>query len=161
MSELKRKLLDVEKVMKCPEDGAELQVVNYEGDIMVQQCKICDGTWLGKDELEAIQKAREIDYSDELEVMNDLGYNAYLLEAQKTGREITCPSCGTEMDSREYARCSQVMIDSCPACHGIWLDSGELSALEVFYESAKDFSKKFPQDYFQSVVDRFRPSKKH
>lgn len=141
--------------MKCPLDGSELFIENYEGDIMVNRCDVCHGTWLGKEELEAIQETREIDYTDELAIMTDLGYNAYQLASQKTGRTIHCPTCGTEMEAREYARCSQVMIDVCPYCHGIWLDRGELAALEVFFETTKTEASLIRKNFFANLLGNF------
>jgi Zn-finger nucleic acid-binding protein len=123
--------------MKCPIDQTELRVQNYEADIEVGGCPSCGGIWLEKGELEAIENVREHDYAEELARMPDLGFNAYELALQKSGRTLMCPKCGAEMESREYARCSQVMIDVCPSCHGIWLDKGELEALEVFFERSR------------------------
>lgn len=52
----------------------------------------------------------------------------------EAGREITarelardrCPRCGERLARRSIER---VEIDECGACHGIWLDKGELEGL--------------------------------
>jgi len=41
---------------------------------------------------------------------------------------------------REYSFTSQIMIDNCPKSHGMWLDAGDLSRLEKFYEEEQDFA---------------------
>lgn len=123
--------------MRCPIDNAELRAQTYEADIGVEVCPTCGGMWLEKGELEGIEETIEHDYADELARMPDLGYNAYQLVQQKAGRTLHCPTCEIEMEKREYARCSQVMIDVCPSCHGIWLDKGEVEALEVFFERSR------------------------
>ena len=66
--------------------------------------------------------------------MPALGIRAYELARQKAQQAIRCPLCNIEMESREYAHCSQIQIDVCPDCHGIWLDKGELEELEIFFE---------------------------
>ncbi|MFQ5478467.1 MAG: zf-TFIIB domain-containing protein [Candidatus Binatia bacterium] len=38
-----------------------------------------------------------------------------------------CPRCGTELNEKDH---SGVSIDECLSCGGIWLDAGELSAIE-------------------------------
>jgi Zn-finger nucleic acid-binding protein len=124
-------------MMKCPIDGSDLQSREYEAGIPVDGCPSCGGVWLDPGELEIIQETNERDYRDALARMPDLGYRAYELARQKQGRMLNCPRCGSQMDKREYARCSQVMIDACPSCHGVWLDRGELESLEVFYERAR------------------------
>ncbi len=139
--------------MKCPRDQIELQSQTYEADIEVGACPSCGGMWLERGELEAIEETKEHDYSEELARMPDLGYNAYELAMQKTGRTILCPKCGDEMESREYARCSQVMIDVCPVCHGIWLDKGEIEALEIFFERSRLEARDMRRGFFASLVD--------
>jgi len=44
----------------------------------------------------------------------------------KTTTKLTCPKCGGPM--RTYAR-NGITIDQCTACHGIFLDRGELERL--------------------------------
>lgn len=123
--------------MKCPVDQTSLEAKPYEADIEVGECPTCGGMWLERGELEAIEENPEHDHSAELARMPDLGYQAYELALQKRDRHLACPKCGTEMETREYARCSQVVIDVCPGCHGVWLDKGELEALEIFYERSR------------------------
>jgi Zn-finger nucleic acid-binding protein len=137
--------------MKCPVDGANLQSSIYEAEIQVGVCPDCGGAWLEQGELEAIQTCREHDYTEELARMPDLGFNAYELAQAKQGRRLTCPKCEVEMESREYARCSQVMIDACPQCHGIWLDKGELTALEVFFERSRFEARDIRRGFFKSL----------
>lgn len=141
--------------MKCPCDGTELTKRRYERDIMVDLCLTCRGVWLDPGELEAIEETHERDYAEELARMVDLGYNAYELARQKGGRTLRCPRCGDEMEAREYARCSQVMIDVCRKDHGIWLDRGELEALETFFEQSRLEARELRRRFFRSLV--FRP----
>ena len=51
-------------------------------------------------------------------------------EEQKLKRKEThwmkCPKCGTDLAETNF---ENVMIDKCPDCKGIWLDSGELELL--------------------------------
>ncbi|HYW05280.1 MAG TPA: zf-TFIIB domain-containing protein [Gammaproteobacteria bacterium] len=123
--------------MECPVDGSELEEARWESDYAVDRCPRCGGIWLDRGELEAIEETRERDYADELLRMPDLGYAAYELARQKRTRQLTCPSCEAGMETREYARCSQVMIDVCPKCHGVWLDRGELESLEIFFQRSR------------------------
>lgn len=142
--------------MRCPADGAQLTERRYEDDIRVDLCPACRGAWLDPGELEAIEEAHERDHAEELGRMVDLGYNAYELARQKSGRTLRCPRCGAEMEAREYARCSQVMIDVCPEDHGIWLDRGELEALEIFFERSRAETRALRRGFFRSLGSLFR-----
>lgn len=123
--------------MKCPRDNTELVRRRYENSVEAELCPRCRGIWLDPGELERIEEVHERDYTKELARMVDLGYNAYELTKQKLLPPIRCPKCGAEMESREYARCSQVMIDACPHGHGVWLDRGELEAIDLFFERSR------------------------
>jgi len=51
--------------------------------------------------------------------------------AEATTRErkshfMKCPKCGADLHTEEF---HGVTIDRCPACHGIWLDEGEIEQL--------------------------------
>jgi Zn-finger nucleic acid-binding protein len=49
--------------MECPRDGSGLSAERYEGEIELDRCAACRGTWLDTGELEAIQKTVERDHS--------------------------------------------------------------------------------------------------
>ena len=141
--------------MQCPIDGSELVQAPYEDDIIVDTCPTCHGMWLDKGEREAIEEIKEHDYSQELARMPDLGYNAFELAQQKAARTLTCPKCAIEMEKREYARCSQVMIDVCPQCHGTWLDKGEVESLEIFFERSHLQTAPLRRTFFKDIRSLF------
>jgi len=39
---------------------------------------------------------------------------------------LHCPKCGNHLESTVM---DDVTVDICPACHGVWLDDGELAKL--------------------------------
>ncbi len=104
----------------------------WEAAIVVDECVSCRGVWLDKNELEQVQQTLERDYAEELRHINVVA-QAYEMARQKAAGNIRCPHCDGELFKREYCYCSQILIDSCPRC-GIWLDKGELDALEQFFE---------------------------
>ena len=119
--------------MDCPRCVAPLQEQTYEGDVRVDRCASCGGMWLNRGELEAIQETREHDYSDALSEIGGVA-RAYELARQKALPGIACPRCRRPLVAREYGYCSQILIDVCPDCEGVWLDGGEMRALEQFFE---------------------------
>ena len=120
--------------MQCPDDSTALDKVSYEGDVAVDQCCACGGMWLDHGELETIQDVREKDYSSELEAIPNYFDKSYEMALAKSEGVFACPKCEREMEKREYAYCSQIMIDVCPSCRGVWLHKDEISELEVFFE---------------------------
>lgn len=121
--------------MQCPRDGETLVSETYEGDVVVDRCPSCRGIWLDSGELKTIQETIEHDYSEQLNQINVVA-RAYEMARQKSLPDIRCPKCQGELNPKEYAYCSQILIDRCADCGGVWLDAGELAALEQFFEQA-------------------------
>lgn len=139
-------------MLTCPIDQHRMVKKVYEGTTIIDICTKCNGVWLDKGELEKIEEVRMNDYSEELKRIPDyLEQNAELLR-QQDREAINCPVCGESMVAKEYGYCSQIMIDVCPNCQGIWLDSGELQELEIFFERSKLEKKGLRKGFFRSLL---------
>ena len=122
-------------LLACPRDGAALETTRYEAQIDVDTCPSCRGMWLDKGELEAIEASSERDYTAELRERTGAEPKSLRdLESAGSRDAIRCPKCGGEMEAREYGLASRITIDSCVAGCGVWLDEGEIQALEEFFE---------------------------
>jgi len=124
--------------MKCPRDGSALETKIYEAKIEIDACGRCGGMWLDKGELEAIQETRERDYRQTLGNVSDTVKRSINEVAQMETAPIRCLKCNSEMETREYGYCSQIIIDTCPEGCGLWLDAGEIQALEKFFERSQE-----------------------
>jgi Zn-finger nucleic acid-binding protein len=123
--------------MECPRDGSGLSAERYEGEIELDRCAACRGTWLDTGELEAIQKTVERDHSKHVDAPMQSVKESYNAVQQGIAPRVPCPKCGTSMTVRPFGMGSQIVIDECPDGCGIWLDGGELEALERFYEASQ------------------------
>lgn len=141
--------------MKCPIDGGALAPQTYEANIEVDQCGSCGGMWLDPKELERIQDTQDRDYSEEIKQLPDLVGQAYAMALAKSKPAVSCPKCDQTMERREHGSCSQVMIDVCPHCRGIWLDKGEIDALEVFFERTSAETEEVRHGFFARLKDFF------
>ena len=141
--------------MKCPTDGDNLVSQVYEADIEIDQCPNCGGMWLDHQELERIQGTRQHDYSEEVSQMPDLVGNAYAMALARSEPSLSCPKCKRLMDRQEHGDCSQILFDICPTCRGVWLDKGELRALEVFFEKTSSETSEITSGFLASLVRLF------
>ena len=48
-----------------------------------------------------------------------------------------CPVCSQTMIKEEYGFGSEILVERCPSRHGVWLDIGELQAIEKYYERSR------------------------
>lgn len=91
------------------------------GDVVVDECRFCDGLWLDRDEPEALAK------------MDILG--KHLLQPMTfddsrkklPANERICPRC-PDSTLRVYSH-NGVDVDICGSCRGMFLDRWELQAL--------------------------------
>lgn len=104
--------------MKCPKCDDSLALIEVRGT-KVDKCPACRGIWFDEKELEAILEVRPSELrplgGQENEAFNRVRGN--------------CPRDGSELMRVSSARESDVVVDVCPACQGIWLDGGELQRI--------------------------------
>jgi Zn-finger nucleic acid-binding protein len=66
---------------------------------------------------------------------------------------MRCPACGSRLVEVER---SEILIDACPECRGIWLDRGELDKILVRERSMAAGDP--DEDFFREVEGRRRPA---
>lgn len=143
--------------MKCPIDNNNLVEIDYERSIKVDECQSCNGMFLETWELKAIQANKGKYYKDEIKKMPKVIESTYLNAINKNRPLISCPNCAesntnVEMERREHGYCSQILVDVCPSCRGIWLDKGEIKALEIFFERSQIDTKELKTGFFQHLM---------
>jgi Zn-finger nucleic acid-binding protein len=70
------------------------------------------------------------------------------------GEPLRCPSCGTRLVELER---SDVLIDACPECRGVWLDRGELDRILDRERRASAGVRDYDEDFFEEMEGRRRP----
>ncbi len=140
MSEFYREPGAPETTRICPVCNVEMKKVKV-GDVILDECPKCHGIFFDAFEL---KKMDEIDeYADDPELQRLLSYERVNDERDF---QLICPNCGSKMVRRKYNLKSDVYIDECYNCGGIWLDAGELKAIRESYmtpEEAREAINKF------------------
>lgn len=117
--------------MQCPRDDTTMDRATHEG-VEVEICPACGGLWLDPGELKTLLDAYEKAHhkvpppEDEMTVGLEMA-------AEKQSPPTLCPVCAADNVREEYGLASRVLVDRCPEGHGVWLDKGELEAIEEFY----------------------------
>lgn len=107
----------------CPDCNIALDARDFQG-ITIDACPKCAGIFFDDGEVAAI-KAKGLDAMDELEkaVVPQVTTEA----AQ--GKFRRCSNCGSAMDKFRYMYHSDVVLDQCERCGGIWVQDGELGRM--------------------------------
>ncbi len=141
--------------MECPRCRHAMQEILYEG-VKIDTCPNCEGEWLDRDELKQIVKRREEVFTpDQIAQVQASIEGSEPAPAADDSPALACPRCGAEMRRFRYAGTTQVLIDRCPACGGIWFDKDELEQVQILVES---WEKRIEQDKekFKAVLQQIR-----
>ncbi|MBN2613826.1 MAG: zf-TFIIB domain-containing protein [Bacteroidales bacterium] len=111
--------------MNCPRCKIPLSPYNLKDlkiTLELDRCPDCGGIWFDKGELQKLDKIIEPAF---FEFRRTPG-KAQQMEA------LYCPSCThhPKLEKAEHPRDKKVIIDYCSTCKGIWLDKGELEAIQ-------------------------------
>ena len=111
--------------MNCPRCKSVLKVETLKEAstvIEVNQCLNCGGTWFDARELASLDSVIE-------PVMMEI---RSLPNEEEQMVPLNCPKCEEHpvMQKIEHVRDNKVIMDVCPTCKGIWLDKGELKAIQ-------------------------------
>lgn len=114
--------------MICPTCSGSLIEIRVKS-IALDACRKCRGVWFGKGELLAFLnrlikgKAVKSEQTKLFEQRAVTGKN----DLRELPRK--CPVCGKIMQKFNYCSDSNVFLDKCDACDGIWADKGEIRPL--------------------------------
>ena len=108
----------------CPKCRVAMVVSELKAGVRVDVCPQCRGMWLDHGELKALVEAR----------MSERSGPEVLAEAERT--EFNCPDCEQPLFRRLFERGSDIWIEQCSRCAGIFLDVGELKGVDDFLRAA-------------------------
>ena len=119
-----RRELSMDK-LQCPKCKAPMEQVQIE-QTQVDRCSSCRGIWF--DALED-QDIRDTEAAESLDSQS--GARPAPANAPKgKPSAIDCPRCKAPMIQMVDRMGRRVQYESCPRCHGKFLDAGEFKALE-------------------------------
>jgi Zn-finger nucleic acid-binding protein len=117
--------------MICPACGSGLLRGVYER-VPINTCPACEGHWIEGKGLRTIERRREVDVERPAAVRG-------LPESDGAETRRRCPRCEQTMKKYRYGKDKRIVVDQCALCKGIWLDAGELEAIQRAYERWEDF----------------------
>ncbi len=113
--------------MNCPVCHKSLNQVR-EVFVPYQLCPECLGIWVDAKMLVTLAVRRAVEEGIKPDKRLDLKPRAIEADPQP-GRLRLCPGCGLAMKRFNYAYDSNIYLDRCPACDGLWLDGGEIEQI--------------------------------
>jgi Zn-finger nucleic acid-binding protein len=113
-----------------------LRTIKHASGVEIEECSGCGGVFLDAGELRTIQSAAS-------KTQSNIAPPNAVQRVYARGRErgelgdnsptLHCPSCNGEMSPRNWGFGTEVTIDTCLECFGVWLDFTELESLEEVF----------------------------
>ncbi len=130
--------------MKCPTCEEKLEEVKFHG-IKVDSCPSCHGKWFQKNELHRAKDRKEetLDFMDV-----DLWEKEENFKLCENDR--ICPSCEVPLYDVNYGD-SDVKVDICNLCEGVWLDDGEFKKIVHYLKD--EAGDKIMNDYARTLLE--------
>lgn len=116
--------------MICPACGASLRRFKYRG-LVVDTCTRCQGIWFDPGEMMEYIEFLLKDHADIPDAKIDLD-SEVVTERKISESSRTCPRCNETMQKLNYAYDSNIILDKCSTCEGIWADGPEIERLAVY-----------------------------
>lgn len=140
--------------MNCPKCKTQkLSEKVSVGDVVIDRCSFCGGLWFERDELrlakdKKVKDARWVDIELKDEKLDWFKFELWKNKLKfKAAKDIKfCPHCKTPLYKVAYGD-SDVKIDICGICGGIWLDQGEFKKIikyvknKAYYEVLNNYMK--------------------
>jgi len=108
--------------MKCPKCKSEdLKEIKING-VKIDRCEHCGGLWFDRDELRIVRDHRDKNLSwldFDLWKNNDKLTVSSKSNCPRDGKPLFKIKCGN----------TDIMVDICLECHGVWLDKNELDKI--------------------------------
>ncbi len=128
--------------MKCADCGSGL-VQTEQGGVKLDRCTQCGSLWLSDKNFKKLKDSKD----RFVRWLNpDLWSDIEKHEIGRAKRE--CPGCGKPLHEIRYAE-SDIVIDICPDCCGVWLQKGEIDKITSYLEGIVD--DKTAGDYLRSL----------
>lgn len=137
--------------MRCPihKDVKLKSAIFYNTE--VDYCPKCLGIWFEKGELRIAKDAKDknLDWLD-VELWNDK------TKFNISKENKTCPACGVPMYEVVYGD-SDIKVDLCNLCMGIWLDRGEFKKIIDYMQEklSKEIYHHYGKKFFEEATEIF------
>ncbi len=116
----------------CPDCNIPMDPLSFRG-VNLDDCPQCGGIWFDDGELKKLQSI-----GDQLsfQALEDTAKPHQDVVCQEPGAKL-CPKCQERLTPYRYLYSSDVIIDECDDCFGIWVQDGELEKMATYLETQR------------------------
>lgn len=112
--------------LPCPRCGSGLTPRVF-GSVTIDECDSCGGHWYDAGELARIRELSPAERPHDRP-----GVAPRWVDSKHDAMQ--CPRCRKGLQNERYAYSSDLVLDRCPTCNGMWVDSGELDRMDALID---------------------------
>ena len=113
----------------CPVCQIELKPQVHYG-VTIDVCPACAGIWFDADELKRLH-----DIDESILPRLDTIYQPQVLPYDPPWEKL-CPVCRSPLRPYNYLYTTNIVLDTCDQCGGVWVDHGELEKMRRVLQDA-------------------------
>lgn len=141
-------------MMKCP-SCSHIDLEPYScNETTVDICPECYGVWCDEKELNDLVQFLRAKGHVTLPRTEKI-FPAVSLGVTRPSKEKICPKCDAELSAFNYYYDSNIFLDRCYACNGIWIDGGKLDDI-IAYIKGNPTVNQFADAYGEYIVSAHR-----
>jgi membrane associated rhomboid family serine protease len=112
--------------MKCPSCSTELNQIESLSGSIIDKCPNCKGIWFDSDEF--INSVRALAENKEISPQLPQLFKSRVVQTVSLfdEKDKICPRCNQKLIKFNYGYDSNVFLDKCTMCQGIWADETEI-----------------------------------
>lgn len=126
--------------IKCPVCNKDLKTITHEKH-EVNICQTCGGIWFDKGELMGVVDSLLSKGVIALESVEEAYGKKPVATKDIEKFRRYCPRCKVELEVSNFSYDSNVFLDKCPVCSGVWADRGELEAIAKYIKGNPEVDK--------------------
>jgi Zn-finger nucleic acid-binding protein len=117
--------------LKCPVCNKTLKTITF-GNQEIDLCLVCGGIWFDKGELLGVINSLLAQNKVDPQTVKE-AYRKKIIHPDTLQQiQRKCPRCNMVMQLRNYSYDSNIIVDICSRCNGVWTDKGEMLAIATY-----------------------------
>lgn len=117
--------------MKCPACSNSMMRIKVWA-YSIQTCHDCAGIWIEQDNFGDFVRALALSEDTPADVVQFFKRRDVVSLHTIQEKEKVCPKCSKKLRKFNYSYDSNVILDKCPDCGGIWADNGEVERVATY-----------------------------
>lgn len=127
-------------MIKCPVCNIPLKRSRYKG-VVLDFCKKCGGIWFDEGEFQSVIDSLLSSDKISIQTIKEAYRDKVIPYSRERNPVRKCPHCHLDMHTFNYSYDSNIFLDKCLTCQGIWTDKNEILQVAKYLKGNPDMNR--------------------